>query len=233
MTMTACSDSVAAGMEALLRSRRSVRAFRPDPVTRSQVLDVLSLASTAPSNSNTQPWQVHVLAGPAKEALAKELLMAHEANALPPAAHFPDALPERFRARQEDFGKRYYATLGIDRADTAARARQTGRNFMFFDAPVGLIFTIDGRLKAHSWLDFGLFIQNVMLAARAHGLDTCPQVSFARFQPVIARYLGLGEFDVVACGMSMGYADEASSVNSLRTPRAPIEDFAKLIGFAD
>jgi nitroreductase len=200
-------------------------------VSKRQVLDILDLASSAPSNSNTQPWRVHVLAGAAKAALTEELLAAHEADSFPPPAHFPAVLPERLRANQEQFAALYYAALGIARADASARKRQTGRNFEFFGAPIGLIFSLDGRLTRHSWLDCGLFIQNVMIAACAHGLDTCPQVSFVRYQSIIARHLGLGEFDVVACGMSMGHADMSAPVSSLRMPRESVESFATFVGF--
>jgi nitroreductase len=218
-------------IERLLRSRRSVRAFRPDPVSRQQVLDILRLASWAPSNSNTQPWRVHVLAGIVKAALSEELLAAHEADSFPPAAHFPAVLPERLRVNQEQFGASYYAALGIDRNDASARKRQSGRNFEFFGAPVGLIFSLDCRLTPHSWLDCGLFIQNVMLAARARGLDTCPQVSFVRYQSIIAKHLGLGEDDAVVCGMSLGYADLSAPVNALDMQREPVERIATLLGF--
>ena len=218
-------------VERLLRSRRSVRAFRPDPVSRQQVLDILNLASRAPSNSNTQPWRVHVLAGRAKAGLIEELLAAHESGSFPPPAHFPNALPERLRGHQEEFAKRYYGALGIDRSDAAARHRQTARNFTFFGAPIGLIFSLDRRLTQHSWLDCGLFVQSVMIAARAHGLDTCAQVSFARYHGIIARHLGLGEFDVVACGMSMGYAHPCAAVNTVDTPREHVDKFATFVGF--
>ena len=220
-------------LERLLRSRRSVRAFRADPVSRSQVLEILDLAATAPSNSNTQPWRLHVLAGAAKRALSAALGPAHEADDFPPPAHFPEVLPERLRCNQEEFGQLYYSTLGIDRGDRAARARQTGKNYDFFGAPVGLIFTLDDRLTRHSWLDCGLFVQNVMLAARSHGLATCPQVSFVRYQTLIARHLGFEEGEVVACGMSMGYADPDAPVNAMRVPRAPVNCFARLAGFED
>jgi nitroreductase len=218
-------------IERLLRSRRSVRAFRPDPVSRQQVLEILRLASWAPSNSNTQPWRVHVLAGAVKAALTEELLAAHEADSFPPAAHFPTVLPERLRVNQEQFGASYYAALGIDRDDAPARKRQTGRNFEFFGAPIGLIFSLDRRLTAHSWLDCGLFIQNVMLAARARGLDTCPQVSFVRYQNVIARHLGLAEHDAVVCGMSLGHADLSAPVNALDISREPVDRIATFLGF--
>jgi nitroreductase len=226
-------DETARIVDETLRSRKTIRAFTPEAVPREQVLEILNVAACAPSNSNTQPWRVHVLAGPAKAALGARLLEASTRRDLPPPAHFPDPLPPEYAACQDDFGARYYTALRIDRADTAARARQTQRNFVFFDAPVGLIFTIDRRLKAHSWLDLGLFVQSVMIAARARGLDTCPQVTFARFHPVIASQLALGENELTVCGMSMGYADPEAAVNRLGMPRADAREFARFSGFDD
>ncbi|TFZ05659.1 nitroreductase [Ramlibacter henchirensis] len=218
-------------VNAVLRSRRSVRAYRADPVRRSDVLDILQVAARAPSNSNTQPWRVYVVTGPPMQALGEALVAAFREDKLPPSRHFPDPLPEDFGRHHADFAQRYYGCLGIDRSDGAARARQTLRNFGFFGAPVGLIFTIDSRLTRHSWLDLGLFVQNVMIAAKARGLDTCPQVSFARFHPVIASQLRIPEGEVTACGMSMGYGDMAAAVNRMQMPRRPVQDFARLVGF--
>ena len=192
---TACRTSSEQGMETahypqaalahcvdqVLRSRRSTRAYKPDPVSAETILDILDCAATAPSNSNTQPWRVHVLAGAPMRELGDALVASFRENLLPPSFHFPDPLPAEFGERQADFAARYYGCLGIDRQDAAARSSQTEKNFHFFGAPVGLIFSIDARLAAHSWLDLGLFVQNVMIAAGARGLATCPQVSFARF----------------------------------------------------
>lgn len=218
-------------VDAVLRARRTTRAFKPDALSAAQVREILDVASTAPSNSNTQPWRVHVLAGEPKRLLGKALVAAFQANTAPPSPHFPDPLPRTFAARQEDFGARYYTTLGIDKADMPARMGQTRKNFSFFGAPVGLLFTIDRRLAPHSWLDLGLFVQNVMVAAKARGIDTCPQVSFARFHETIARHLDLGEHQVTVCGMSMGYGDPEAAVNRMGMPREPVEAFARFAGF--
>ena len=222
-------NDVAKCVDEVLRSRRTTRAFKPEPVSKEQVAEILDVAATAPSNSNTQPWRVHVVAGSALQPLAEVLVAAFRSGQVPPYAHFPDPLPQEFGAWQDDFGARYYTSLGIDRADTAARLRQTEKNFSFFGAPVGLIITIDRRLTKHSWLDLGLFVQNVMIAAKARGIDTCPQVSFARFHPVIAQHLGLSPDEVTACGMSMGYGDPEAAVNQLRPPRASSSDFARFV----
>ena len=225
--------SVARIVDAVICSRRAVRAFRPEPVSKRAVAAIFEVAATAPSNSNTQPWMVHVLAGDPKRALSDALLHAYNRRLMPVFAHFPAALPEACKQRQDDFGLCYFRALGIDRTDAPSRSRATGRNFMFFDAAVGLIFTIDTRLKKHSWLDCGLFIQNIMIAAKARGLDTCPQVVFARYQPLIAEHLGLPPGHDVICGMSLGYADKRADINRLNLPREPVERFASFLGFPE
>lgn len=224
---------VTAVVDAVIRSRKTVRAFLPDQVPRSQLVEVLDLARTAPSTFNTQPWRVHVLVGRAKQRLSDAILQAHTANAHPPHSALPNPAPPDCVARQADFGQRYYTTLGVDRTDMAARSRQTGRNFVFFDAPVGLIFTINATLTKHSWLDYGLFMQNLILAAQARGLATCPQVSFVRYQSVIAEQLELAPEDSVVCGMSLGYADERAPLNHMGMPRDSLETIVRWRGFEE
>jgi nitroreductase len=229
--MSLMHPEAAAVFETVLHARKSVRAFRPEPVPRQQLMQILETARAAPSNFNSQPWRVYVLTGKAKQTLGETLLQAHVGNTVPLFSPFPQPLPPDCESRVSDFGRRLYSSLDIDRADMAARARQSGRNFVFFDAPVGLIFTIDSALTRHSWLDYGLFIQTVMLAAQVRGLATCPQVSFVRFQTIIAEQLGLGPDETVTCGMSLGYADEKAAVNSLNMPREPLEAFTRWLGF--
>jgi nitroreductase len=221
----------AAILDAALRTRRSVRAFRPDPVPPHLLIEIFDSARAAASNFNSQPWRVHVLSGNAKRSLGEAILAAYATNSVPAFTPFPQPMPPECAARVEDFGRRYYGALGIERTDTAARARQTGRNFVFFDAPVGLIFTIDAALTRHSWLDCGVFVQSVMLAAHVRGLATCPQVVFARFQSIIAEQLQLGSNEVVTCGMSCGYADPQAAVNRMDMPREPVERFTRWLGF--
>jgi len=218
-------------VDAVIRSRKAVRAFRPTPVSKALVVEMLDVARCAPSNSNTQPWSVHVLEGNAKRRLSQALLRSHERDDLPASQHFPPELPAACRSRQADFGARYYAALGIDRADAAARYRRTAQNYLFFDAPVGLIFTIDERLMPHSWADFGMFLQTFMLAARARGLDTCPQVSFVRHEAVIRECLPLPAGQTVVCGMSLGWAEADSALHHLAMPREPVEAFTVFHGF--
>ena len=226
-------DAVAQCVSTVMRSRRTVRAFKPQPLGRRLVEEILEDAATAPSGGNIQPWRVYVVSGTVKEELGAALLAASRAGTMPAPAHFPDPLPDVFRARVQDFGARYYASLGIDRTDAAARARQSERNLSFFGAPVGLLFAIDRRLKPHSWIDLGLFAQNVMIAAKARGIDTCPQVSFAPFHEVIASHLGMPPEEVTAFGMSMGYGDPQAPVNQPVMPRERVRDFARMAGFPE
>jgi nitroreductase len=215
----------------VLRARKAVRAFRPDPLGRELVHDILAEASTAPSGANIQPWRVYVLAGAPLKELGDALLASARSGSAPPPAHFPDPLPDVFRTRLQDFGGRLYGSLGIERHDAPARARQAERNLFFFGAPVGLIFSIDRRLKPHSWIDLGLFAQNLMIAAKSRGVDTCPQVSFAPFHDTKAAQLQIPPEEVTALGMSMGYGDPAAAVNQVRMPRERVEDFARMLGF--
>lgn len=224
-------EAIAQCVSTVIRSRRTVRAFRPQPLDRKLVEDILEDAATAPSGANIQPWRVYVVTGTVKEELTDALLAASRAGTVPAPAHFPDPLPDVFRARLQDFGARYYASLNIDRTDAVARARQSERNLSFFGAPVGLLFAIDRRLKPHSWIDLGLFAQNVMIAAKGHGVDTCPQVSFAPFHDVIAAHLQMDPEEVTAFGMSMGYGDPHAPVNQVAMPRERVRDFARIVGF--
>lgn len=224
-------DAIAQCITSVVTSRRSVRAFKPDPVCQETVEQILREAATAPSGANIQPWRVYVVTGAVKDQLTDILVAAHRAGATHAPTHFPEPLPDVFRTRLMDFGTRYYASLGIDRSDTPARMRQTERNFSFFGAPVGLIISIDRRLKPHSWIDIGLFAQNLMIAAKARGIDTCPQVAFAPFHEQIASYLDMPAEEVTAFGMSLGFGDPEAEVNQTRMPRERVQDFARLLGF--
>jgi nitroreductase len=220
-------------LDAVIRSRKSVRAFRRDPIPKHLLMEIVEVARAAPSNFNSQPWRVYLLAGKAKDALSEVITRAYHANTAPAFSPFPQWAPADCVARVDEFGRRYYLALGIERLDMTARARQTGRNYVFFDAPVGLIFTTHAALTRHSWLDCGLFIQSLMLAAQVRGLATCPQISFVRFQSVIAEQLGLGPDEVVTCGMSCGYEDERAPVNHLNMPRESLDRISRWLGFDD
>lgn len=217
-----------------IRSRRSIRAYLPTPVSQDTVADILTVASRAPSGSNIQPWQTYVLMGDALQRLTSRLLDAFNDPAQrlmhqEEYAYYPREWTEPYQARRRKVGWDLYGLLGIGRADKDRMQGQHARNFRFFDAPVGMIFTIDRHLEQGSWLDYGMFLQSVMVAARARGLDTCPQAAFATFHQVIADALRLPETRMVVCGMALGYADPDAVENQLVTERAPLQEWAHFL----
>lgn len=223
-----------AAVDAAISSRHSVRAFLPTPVPRETIEALLAVAARAPSGTNTQPWQVHVLTGAAKQALSADILAAHDdpaerAKHTEEYAYYPTEWVSPYIDRRRKVGWDLYSLLGIGKADKARMHAQHGRNYDFFGAPVGLIFTIDRVLQQGSWLDYGMFLQSFMVAARARGLDTCPQAAFTQFHRIIERQLALSEAQMVVCGMSLGYADPAAAENTLVTEREPVAGFARFL----
>jgi nitroreductase len=203
-------------------------------VPRETIEAMLAVAARAPSGTNTQPWQVHVLTGAAKQALSREIRAAHDdpverAKHTEEYAYYPTEWVSPYVDRRRKVGWDLYALLGIGKADKARMHAQHGRNYDFFGAPVGLIFTIDRVLRQGSWLDYGMFLQSLMVAARARGLDTCPQAAFTQFHRIIERHLGLSEAQMVVCGMSLGHADPAAAENTLVTEREPVSRFARFV----
>ena len=229
--MTDSNDAVQA-VDAAITSRRSIRAFLPTSVPRATIADILRVAAHAPSGTNTQPWKVHVLTGAAKERLSQAILAAYDdpaerATHREEYAYYPTEWNSPYIDRRRKVGWDLYGLLEIGKTDKARMHAQHGRNYRFFDAPVGLIFTIDRLMQQGSWLDYGMFLQNVMVAARARGLDTCPQAAFTQFHRVIAAELGLPPEEMVVCGMSLGTADPAAVENGLVTQREPVEGFTR------
>ncbi|MDM0113679.1 nitroreductase [Variovorax sp. J22R133] len=219
-----------------MRGRRSVRAFLPTPVSRATVAEILELAACAPSGTNTQPWHVTVLAGAQRQALCDRAMHAfhHEPDQHGPEYDvYPEEFVEPYLGRRRRNGFELYASIGIVRGDKAAMQRQHARNFTFFDAPVGLIFTVDRRMSRGSWVDYGMFMQNIMLAARARGLDTCPQMAWAMLPGVVTEVLELPAHMMVVCGMALGHADLGAPENRLRAEREPVANFTRFEGFAD
>ncbi|MGO9674231.1 MAG: nitroreductase [Methylocella sp.] len=214
---------------AAITSRRSIRGFLDAPVPRATVEGILIAASNAPSAANTQPWRVHVLTGAAKDRLVSAIMAERALGAEEPPpeyAYYPKAWPEPYLTRRRTLGWRLYGLLGIARGDRAASRGWQDQNFRFFGAPVGLIFTLDRRLGIASLLDLAMFMQNVMTAARAFGLDTCPQAAFAHYHSIVRRELDLPPDEMVVCGMALGAADPAAPANQLRADREPLEAFA-------
>lgn len=223
-----------AAVDEAITSRHSLRAFLPTPVPRQTIEDILAVASRAPSGTNTQPWQVHVLTGAALRRVSTRIQAAYldpQQNAAHQEeyAYYPTEWRSPYIDRRRKVGWDLYGLLGIAKTDKARMQQQHGRNFIFFDAPVGLFFTIDRVMQQGSWLDYGMFLQNIMVAARARGLHTCPQAAFTQFHELIAEELQLKPEQMLVCGMSLGHADPAAVENSLVTERAPVAEFARFL----
>lgn len=217
--------------EALL-TRRSVRAFLPDPVDDETIRDILQIASRAPSGTNMQPWKVFVATGEVKQNVADAILSSGvrpEKIEWDEYRYYPDKFFEPYLSRRRAVGFALYSLLGIGRREVERMRAQHDRNFTFFDAPVGLIFTIDRRLNKGSWVDHGMYLQSIMLAARARGLHTCPQAAFAPYHKLIRPILGIPDEEIVVCGMALGYEDTSKPENSLRSERAPLEEFVTFV----
>ena len=217
-------------VDAAITSRRSIRAFLDKPVAREDIEKILEVASRAPSGTNTQPWKVYVLTGQARTALSEAILAVHLDPELSRQhteeyAYYPREWVSPFVDRRRKVGWDLYSLLGLTRDNKAGMAAQHARNFRFFDAPVGLIFTIDRVMEQGSWLDYGMFLQNIMVAARGRGLDTCPQAAFTQYHRIIAGQLQLPANETVVCGMALGWADSSKIENSLVTEREPLASF--------
>src|SRR5690606_27752350 len=211
--------------------RRSIRAFLPDEVPRDLIDEVLRMASRAPSGNNAQPWQVTVLTGQARRDFCEALTRAYDdpdqSRYQGEYAYYPKQWVSPFLDRRRKVGWDLYGLLGIERGDKAAMHAQHRRNYQFFGAPVGLIFTINRILSQGSWLDYGMFLQSIMLAARAVGLHTCPQAAFVPYHEVVARQLQLPPEEMLVCGMAMGWADPDAVENTLVSEREPLEVFVR------
>ncbi len=221
-------------VDAAITSRRSIRAFLQTPVEREDVEAILGVAARAPSGTNTQPWKVYVLTGAVKEKLSDDILHAHNDPAVGKQhaeeyAYYPREWVAPYIDRRRKVGWDLYSLLGLTRENKAGMHAQHGRNYRFFDAPVGMIFTIDRVMEQGSWLDYGMFLQNIMVAARGRGLDTCPQAAFTQFHKIIAAALQLAPNEMVVCGMSLGYADPDKIENSLVTERDPVSSFTTFV----
>ncbi len=223
-----------ASVDAAILGRMSVRAFLPQPVPRQTLLSLLQLASRAPSGTNTQPWKVYVLQGDSRDRLVKKVCAAHDAVRADPSLatqyqeaydYYPKQWVSPYIDRRRENGWSLYGLLGIGKGDKDKMHAQHQRNCRFFDAPVGLIVTIDRIMGAGSLVDTGMFLQTLMLAARAHGLDTCPQAAWNGYASIILPHIGAGDNEMIVCGMALGHADPQALVNTFYTPRESAESF--------
>lgn len=234
MTLPAQVGPGASDVLKAIRSRRSIRAFLPDPIPQATITRLLETAARAPSGSNIQPWQVIVVTGAPLRRLGEELVRRFLAGEEGEAeyAYYPRQWREPYLARRRKVGWALYGSLGIARGQNDRMAAQHARNFRFFDAPVGMFFTLDRDMEKGSWLDLGMFVQNVMIAARGLGLDTCPQAAFCPYHRVISQQLSIPADRQVILGMALGRAAPMASENMFETEREPVEGFARFIGDA-
>ena len=224
-----------ASVELAIQSRFSCRAFdRQREVPRETIERIFDTARRAPSGTNTQPWKVYVLQGASRDALSDQVCAAHDAVYANPALaaeyreefdYYPTKWESPYIDRRRENGWSLYGLLGIAKGEKDKMHAQHQRNYRFFDAPVGLMFTIGRVLGRGSLMDYGMFLQNIMVAARAHGLHTCPQAAWNGYARIIASHIGAGDDELLLCGMSLGYALTEEPVNSFQTPREPVAGF--------
>jgi nitroreductase len=240
LTTTQVSTVIAdpGSVDAAILSRFSTRAFLNKPVEKSVLEDLLQVAARSPSGTNTQPWKVYVLQGAAKDKLVHEVCEAHNAMAANPALaaehaeeydYYPSKWVSPYIDRRRECGFGLYGVLGIGKGDKDKMHLQHQQNYRFFGAPVGLIFTLDKVMGRGSLLDYGMFLQSLMLAARARGLHTCPQAAWNGFAKIIYKHVGAGENEMMVCCLSLGYADEAALVNTFKTTRVDASTFTHWI----
>ncbi|WP_118178720.1 nitroreductase [Paraburkholderia phosphatilytica] len=218
-------------VDTALTTRRSVRAFLPTPVPHADIEAILEVASRAPSGTNTQPWKVYVVTGESLAKLSAALVAAYDerddARYQEEYRYYPRQWVSPYIDRRRKVGWELYGLLGIEKGDKARMHEQHAQNYRFFGAPVGLFFTIDRIMEQGSWLDYGMFLQAIMTAARGRGLDTCPQAAFTPFHSIVAKHLGYPRDEQLVCGMSLGWADPDAAVNEFRTVREPVASFAR------
>ena len=227
MTPSAVDDAIT--------SRMSIRAFLPTPVDTAQIEHILQVASRAPSGTNCQPWRVYVLRGASRDTLVDTVCSVHDAMRADPALaaqyveeydYYPQQWVSPYIDRRRENGWGLYGLLGIAKGEKDKMHAQHQRNFRFFDAPVGLMFTVDRVMGRGSLVDYGAFLQNIMVAARGQGLHTCPQAAWNGFSKIILPHIGAGADEMLVCGMALGYADPQAVVNNFYTPRVAVQDFS-------
>jgi nitroreductase len=221
-------------IDAAITSRMSARAFTQQAVPRELLEQILEVSSRAPSGTNTQPWKVYVLQGASRDSLVEKACAAHDAIRVNPELaanykesydYYPDKWVSPFIDRRRENGWSLYGLLDIGKGDKDKMHAQHHRNFKFFDAPVGLMFTINRVMGRGSLVDAGMLLQNIMVSARGHGLHTCPQAAWNGFANIIMPHIGAGEDELLVCGMALGYADTTDKVNTFHTPRVPVSEF--------
>lgn len=223
-------------IDQIITSRMSARAFTQQAVAKELIEQILYVASRAPSGTNTQPWKAYVLQGNSRNQLVEKVCAAHDAIRQDPSLakqyqeeydYYPTQWVSPYIDRRRENGWGLYGLLGIGKADKDKMHEQHQKNYKFFDAPVGLMFTVDKVMGRGSLLDYGMFLENLMISARGHGLHTCPQAAWNGFAKIILPHIGASENEMMVCGVALGYADESDVVNTFNTPRVAVSEFTK------
>ena len=223
-------------IDQIITSRMSARAFTNQAVAKELIEQILYVASRAPSGTNTQPWKAYVLQGNSRDQLVEKVCSAHDAIRQDPSLakqyqeeydYYPTQWVSPYIDRRRENGWGLYGLLGIGKADKDKMHEQHKKNYRFFDAPVGLMFTVDKVMGRGSLLDYGMFLENLMISARGHGLHTCPQAAWNGFAKIILPHIGASENEMMVCGVALGYADESDVVNTFNTPRVAVAEFTK------
>ncbi|MBY3130192.1 MULTISPECIES: nitroreductase [Rhizobium] len=219
-------------VDQIMMERRAKRGFLNTPVTTETVNEILNAARFAPSSSNTQPWRCYVLTGSARDRItskAVEIFRAGPEKLAPEYPFFPQPLHDPFIGRFNQFRGQLGDAVGVPRSDKYGRLKDVERQFRFFEAPVGMIFTMDRKLEWASFICYGCFLQSLMLAAKARGLDTCAQQIWSLQHQLLREELGFPETDMVIAGMSLGWADNALAENNMVNQKLAIEDFVEFV----
>lgn len=219
-------------VDQIMVERRAKRGFLATSVPSNTVNDILNAARFAPSSSNTQPWRCYVLTGSARDRItskAVEIFRAGPEKLTPEYPFFPQPLHDPFVGRFNQFRGQLGDAVGVPRSDKYGRLKDVERQFRFFGAPVGMIFTMDRKLEWASFICYGCFLQNLMLAAKARGLDTCAQQIWSLQHQLLREELGFPETDMVVAGMSLGWADNTLAENNMVNHKLAIEDFVEFV----
>jgi nitroreductase len=224
-------ERVGLTVEDAIRGRQSIRAYLKTPVPRDLIGRILITAGRAPSGTNIQPWKAYVVDGAVRDQLAAEMCAAYDTAPEPerPYNYYPVKWRDPYITRRRACGWGLYGTLGITRDDKEGMRLQRRQNYEFFGAPTGIFFTIDKDMEVGSWLDTGMFIQSVMIAARQFGLETCPQAALANYHELLRKRLSIPDVEQVICGLAIGYPDPDAKVNTFRTEREPLDVFVKFV----
>ena len=210
-----------------IKNRKSVRAYTNKPVEKDTILKILEAARFAPSGTNTQPWQVFVLTGKTKKHIQEKLETAFRTGAEknPDYKYYPDEWISPYNDRRKATGLALYKSLEIKREDSQKKIDQWAKNYRSFDAPVMIFFFMDPVMNQGSYLDYGMFLQNFMLAALEEGLGTCAQGALGEYPDIVKSELGIAKEKILICGMALGYEDTDDPVNGFRTEREEVESF--------